>query len=338
MATKCYTDAEIAAIIAAASGGSAPEIQMLAISDTDRWGNTREMDTTPSPVARLTPSRVGGNLTQNTQLSPSARLALAPTLERYRGAGVDPYLWEKYPGLFEQIPTRQNNTIGPPVGGTTPVLGAPTPGAQPQPTNTTTQAGPPDAIFSPGQPVPSNGGSNMNGFSCPSPSVGTCFSDIPRADINEVVTFPFTDDTANVQIPIDLDNVRGMKLCSLSGLLTVSALDVSTSFYQALLFYGTYTLHFRGQTVPGWTDRPLSEIVADPACCDPALIGVNCLIPEYGGLEVEIDLSGLDLSGAINPVVSLRLSFSGCDCHGSTGCGCGCGGGHPRRVITEPLD
>lgn len=334
MATKCYTDAEIAAIIAAASGGSAPEIQTLAlIGETDSFGNTRELNNRAAPGMSLAERLIGGNRLQSAQLSPAARLALAPTLSEWdRNQFLSGALFEKYPELFTTIPPRQNNTLGPPVGGTTPVLGAPTPGAQPQPTNGTTQAGPPDAIFTPGQPVPTNG-NDMNGFSCPSPSAGTCFSDIPRADVSEIVQFSYTDGSPeSVVLPIDLDNVRGMHLCSISGIFGSNG-PVAPELYQSLFFFGTYTLHFRGQTVPGWTDRPLSEILSDPGCCDPEVVEVNCLIPEYGGLEMEVNLNGFGPDPDVTFSIATRLKFSGCGCSSVSHGGCGCGGGSTRRRI-----
>lgn len=170
----------------------------------------------------------------------------------------------------------------------------------------------------------------MNGFSCPSPSVGTCFSDIPRADVSEVLTFPFVQGESEVTQTVDLDNVRGMNLCSISGILSAS-IPLSPQIYQTLFFYGTYSLFFRGQSVPGWTERPLSEILADPGCCDPEEAIVNCLIPEHGALEIRIDFGDVTLGPDVVATIATRLRFSGCECAPS-GCGCGCGGGHPRRI------
>lgn len=168
----------------------------------------------------------------------------------------------------------------------------------------------------------------MNGFSCPSPSVGTCFSDIPRADVNDVIPFEMKQGDTVLSQVIDLDNVRGMSLCSLSGMITGG--NYAPDFYRQLLFFGTYTLKFRGQTVPGWTDRPLSEIIGDPQCCDVTTVAVNCLIPDYGGLEIELDVTGVEMEAGMTPVVAIRTRFSGCECSPVHDCGCGCGGG--RRI------
>lgn len=328
MATKCYTDAEIAAIIAAASGG--PTLldtqflgQQLSQSELDRLsgGELREADNiqppTNQPALRLfNPNQAVSALSGAGAIRALPRATeLQTLLERY--PFLDPYYREKYGTPMG------GGTVSLPSGPTTPL--APGPVRPESPTTTqTNQAGQPDIVY----PAPTNGnGVNMNGFTCPSPSVGTCFSDIPRADISDVEIFGFTDNQTNIQNEINLDNVRGMKLCSISGIVTFSGgQTVGDAIYQALFFYGTYTLHFRGQTVPGWTDRPLSEILADPGCCDPKTVHVDCLIPEYGGLEMEIDLGDITFPDEIFPVISTRLQFSGCECK-ARGCGCGCGGG-----------
>lgn len=333
MATKCYTDAEIAAIIAAASGG--PTLldtqflgQQLSQSELDRLsgGELREADNiqppTNQPALRLfNPNQAVSALSGAGAIRALPRATeLQTLLERY--PFLDPYYREKYGTPMG------GGTVSLPSGPTTPL--APGPVRPESPTTTqTTQAGPPDAIYSPGQPETSNGG-NMNGFSCPSPSVGTCFSDIPRADVSEVLTFPFVQGESEVTQTVDLDNVRGMNLCSISGILSAS-IPLSPQIYQTLFFYGTYSLFFRGQSVPGWTERPLSEILADPGCCDPEEAIVNCLIPEHGALEIRIDFGDVTLGPDVVATIATRLRFSGCECAPS-GCGCGCGGGHPRRI------
>lgn len=366
MAVKCYTDEQLAAIIAASQPGA---LQILAstlpgvtddegrgaasaasayldpgLSGGNFWEQLADID-----VSSATGSVLGGSngITENelrVMLGQPPMLAagLRPTLQ------MQPTLTARSredSGLMELVRRWRNSQgaefdekYGPQSSGAPNIEAVlPPSGSTPSlaPTPTLNSAGYPDEI------IYQNGG-RMNGFSCPSPSVGTCFSDIPRADVSDVITFPFKQGDSVLSATVDLDNVRGMNLCSISGILGLessatvppAAVDGSPQFYQSLFFYGTYTLTFRGQTVPGWTDRPLSEIISDPLCCDPTIAGVDCLIPEYGALEIEIDLSGVTMPPDVNPTVSTRLRFSGCECHGNSGCGCGCGGGG-RRVITQ---
>lgn len=185
----------------------------------------------------------------------------------------------------------------------------------------------------------------IDSFSCPVPGAADCFSRIPREDISQVITA----NQSNTKQQINLDNVRGMHLCTMSGLLVITdplptptegpTVKEQEQFYDQLFFFGAWSLRFRGQQVPEFTDRPLSELISEPGCCDAPLVHVGCRIPQYGGLEFELNVSQITLPNWVGDInVAVRMRYSGCGCNQSAGCGCGCGSGvkGPNRYIIKP--
>lgn len=204
---------------------------------------------------------------------------------------------------------------------------------QPQPNapGVIRSAGTPDIVYVEKERVDS--------FSCPVPGSGDCLSRIPREDIVQMNLV--SSDTGKESTDINLDNVRGMNLCTISGLLRVDygqaipnpppTVREQQAFYDELFFMVEWDLLFRGQEVSGFKDRPLSDLVGQPGCCDAPKVHVGCLIPEYGGMEFRVDFSKIVLPQWVDEVfVATRWNYSGCGCPGD-GCGCGCGGSPMAR-------
>lgn len=194
----------------------------------------------------------------------------------------------------------------------------------PTPTSTT-QAGPPDVI------VISNPTPRVDTFDCPSPGRGDCLSRIPREDITQLIQ---VGTSTALTTTINLDNVRGMFLGSMSGMIHVEYVSPTPNpaptqieqqqFYDELFFLAEWDLIFRGQEVNGFKNRALSDLVGVPGCCDAPKVCVDCVVPEYGGMEFRLDLDGVVIPPWVAGVgLVVRMQFSGCGRPGNKGCGCG---------------
>lgn len=179
---------------------------------------------------------------------------------------------------------------------------------------------------------------NMNGFSCPADRAA-CLESIPRDDITILSQL----DDKNMTSVINLDDARGMELCSMSGLLAIDVDSNATpapsqaeqaQYWRTLFFLGTFSVIFRGKDVPGLSDLPLSQIAAEPGCCDAPVLHIGCRVPDVGGLQIKLNMPPGAQPAWLNGVqLAVRTKFSGCGCgrgRGNGGCGCGCGGGGRR--------
>lgn len=190
----------------------------------------------------------------------------------------------------------------------------------------------PTTILGPPNQVIPNGG-DMYNFSCPTNAVD-CLAAIPRTDVTQLYQDNATPGTPRLEIVIDLDDARGMVMQDICALVNVvvdpSATPLPTAqeqqaFYQQLFFLGNWTLRFRDTDVPGFKERPLSDIAEKPGCCDDPCVHVGCVVPEYGGMSLVFDLVSIpnwvDFVGLI-----ARVNFTGCPTDQHKGCGCGCSG------------
>lgn len=171
---------------------------------------------------------------------------------------------------------------------------------------TTTVAGPPDVVILPPAGIP--------GY-VPAPGApGRCFLDIPRSD--EVLSESIENDG---ETTVDISGVRGLYLCTIQGLLAFSPLAGAEptqaqyeQFSQLGNFLVTVTLRYNGTDVPGFTDVPLSSLAPSVGCCDDVALPVNCYVPDYGSLSIQVtglaQLSDSDVFGDI--ALALRLRFS----------------------------
>lgn len=170
-------------------------------------------------------------------------------------------------------------------------------------------------------------------FNCPVPGAGDCLARVPREDITEQVQL---NSTASEQV-INLDNVRGMRLCSIDGLVSFGTTGDTDNpnpseteikmFLRQLNFAGTFTLNFRGQAVPEFQDVPLGAISPGLDCCENEKLCIDCVVPRDGGMSISTNLFT-----EINPpawvsdfVFVTRLKFSGCGCNCSRKSSCSCG-------------
>lgn len=175
----------------------------------------------------------------------------------------------------------------------------------------------------------------MDNFSCPTNSLG-CLEAIPRTDAVDLYSSVFDPGKTSDEIAINLDDARGMLMQDICAMVNVvvnaSVTPPPTSveqaqFYQQLFFLGNWTLRFRDTDVPGFKNRPLSDIAEKPGCCDDPCARVGCTVPEYGGMGIEFDF--VDIPDWVDRVeLLLRVNFTGCpqDSHGGCGCGGSCGG------------
>lgn len=168
-------------------------------------------------------------------------------------------------------------------------------------------------------------------FNCPVPGMGDCLSRVPREDI----TIQSQLNSTAEEVTIDLDNVRGMRLCSIDGLVSfgttgtgepVSETEIKM-FMRALNFVGTFTLNFRGQAVPEFQDIPIGAISPGLDCCENEKLCIDCVIPRDGGMSISTNLfDEVDQPAWVTDFVLVtRLKFSGCGCNCSNKSSCGCG-------------
>ena len=168
-------------------------------------------------------------------------------------------------------------------------------------------------------------------FNCPVPGAGDCLARVPREDITIQAQLNSTAE----DVTIDLDNVRGMRLCSIDGLVTfgttgsdepVSETEIKM-FLRALNFAGTFTLNFRGQAVPEYQDIPIGAISPGLDCCENEKLCIDCVVPRDGGMSISTNLfSEIDQPDWVSDFVFVtRLKFSGCGCNCSNKSSCGCG-------------
>lgn len=201
------------------------------------------------------------------------------------------------------------------------------------PNRPTTILGPPNQV------IPN--GDDMYNFSCPT-NAADCLAAIPRTDVTQVYNAQIEEGSTRAEIIIDLDDARGMvmqDICALINVVTNSSFEPKPTaqdqqaFYQTLFFLGNWTLRFRDTDVPGFKERPLSDIAEKPGCCDDPCAHVGCVVPQYGGMSLVIDVPAIpDWVDYVVPIV--RVKFTGCPTNQHAGCGCGCGGG---SVVRNPF-
>lgn len=174
------------------------------------------------------------------------------------------------------------------------------------------------------------------GFECPLPGAGDCFERIPREDITETLSFQVDENGASIDGDVNLDSVRGMRLCSIEGLLVVMPSagpgDMSEyELHQLITRVGwdsEFSIEFRGQKVPGFKDISLAPFIALPGCCDTESICVDCTIPQQGGMEITTNIAEVyaKIGGGVDAMVlDMKLHFSGCGCNCANPNKCGCG-------------
>lgn len=174
-------------------------------------------------------------------------------------------------------------------------------------------------------------------FDCPVPGGADCFERMPREDVTTVIS-TVSDDGDTQKFDVNLDNVRGMRLCSIQGFVTpqITAVpDGPGPDYQTAIdifkFHANMTVQFRGGNVPGLTDIRLADLVsvAGDNCCTAQKLCVDCTIPQQGGLAIQLSQLTRGTQASDNTAIDwwtlhLELKFSGCGCNcGPLGCSCG---------------
>lgn len=203
------------------------------------------------------------------------------------------------------------------------------------PNRPTTILGPPNQV------IPTGG--DMNNFSCPT-NASDCLAAIPRTDAVDLYSSVLDSSKTTDEIDINLDDARGMQMQDICAFINVVPLTPTeippdwptaaeqAQFYQKLFFLGHWTLVFRDTEVPGFKQRPLSDIAEKPGCCDEPCAHVGCVVPEYGGMSVRLNL--VEIPDWVDRVeFLLRVNFTGCPNDKHVGCGCGCGG---NSVVRNP--
>lgn len=201
------------------------------------------------------------------------------------------------------------------------------------PNQPTTILGPPNQV------IPS--GDDMQNFSCPT-NASDCLAAIPRTDAVDLYSTLLEPGKTTDDITINLDDARGMQMQDICALINVVPLPAAAmpdppptaaqqaQFYQQLFFLGHWTLVFRDTEVPGFKQRPLSDIAEKPGCCDEPCAHVGCVVPEYGGMVIRLNL--VEIPIWVDRVeVLVRVNFTGCPTNKHAGCGCGCGGNPVAR-------